>query len=49
MGEPGDKSEMRWYNGHVAADFSDAYGLKKLGVENCKPFFTRGHWWTWSG
>ena len=22
---------------------SDAYGLKKLGVENCKPFFTRGH------
>jgi kynurenine formamidase len=43
LGEPGDKSEMRWYNGHSAADFSTAYGLKKLGVENCKPFFTRGH------
>jgi hypothetical protein len=43
MGEPGDKSEMRWYNGHAAADFSTAYGLTKLGVENCKPFFTRGH------
>ena len=43
MGEPGDKSEMIWYNGHRAADFSDAYGLKKLGIENCKPFFTRGH------
>ncbi len=22
---------------------ASAYGLKKLGVENCKPFFTRGH------
>jgi hypothetical protein len=30
-------------NSNAAADFSDAYGLKKLGVENCKPFFTRGH------
>jgi kynurenine formamidase len=43
MGTPGDKAEMRFYNGHTVADFSDAYGLKKLGVENCKPFFTRGH------
>ena len=34
---------MRWYNGNSAADFSDAYGLKKLGIEHCKPFFTRGH------
>ena len=23
-----------FYNGHTAAEFSDAYGLKKLGVEN---------------
>ena len=43
LGDPGDKSEIRFYNGHAAADFSDAYGLKKLGMENCKPFFTRGH------
>jgi Putative cyclase len=43
LGGEGDKREMRFYNGHAAADFSDAYGLKKLGVENCKPFFTRGH------
>jgi kynurenine formamidase len=43
MGAAGDKKEMRFYNGNAAADFSDAYGLKKLGVENCKPLFTRGH------
>ena len=43
LGAEGDKREMRFYNGHAASDFSDAYGLKKLGVENCKPFFTRGH------
>ena len=43
MGAPGDKAEMRFYNGHTVADFSDAYGLKKLGVEHCKPLFTRGH------
>ena len=43
MGAVGDKKEMRFYNGFAAADFSDAYGLKKLGVQNCKPFFTRGH------
>jgi kynurenine formamidase len=43
LGADGDKKEMRFYNGHAAAEFSDPYGLKKLGVENCKPFFTRGH------
>ena len=43
LGAPGDKAEMRFYNGHTVADFSDAYGLKKLGVEHCKPLFTRGH------
>jgi kynurenine formamidase len=43
LGATGDKKEMKFYNGNAAADFSDAYGLKKLGVENCKPFFTRGH------
>jgi len=43
LGATGDKRDMRFYNGHAAADFSDPYGLKKLGVQNCKPFFTRGH------
>src|SRR5215469_4325667 len=43
MAGAGDKSEMRFYNGHAASEFSDAYGLKKLGIEKCKPFFTRGH------
>ena len=43
MGKPGDKSEMRFYNGHTALDISDAYGLKKLGIEKLKPIFTRAH------
>ena len=43
LGADGDKREMRFYNGHAAADFSDAYGLKKLGVEKMKPLFTRAH------
>jgi len=34
---------MRFYNGHTAAEISDAYGLKKLGVEKLKPIFTRAH------
>src|SRR4030088_281040 len=32
MGKDGDKSEMRFYNGHTATEISDAYGLKKLGI-----------------
>ncbi|MGM4953997.1 cyclase family protein [Bradyrhizobium barranii] len=43
MGKDGDKSEMRFYNGFTAAEISDAYGLKKLGVEKLKPIFTRAH------
>jgi len=31
-----------FYNGNKLADFGDAYGLKKLGVENVGPIFTRG-------
>ena len=37
-----DKAEMRFYNGFTAGEISDAYGLKKLGVEHVKPIFTRG-------
>ena len=37
-----DRAEMRFYNGLTAAEISDAYGLKKLGIEHVKPIFTRG-------
>ena len=43
MGKDGDKNEMRFYNGHTSQEIGDAYGLKILGIENCKPLFTRGH------
>ncbi|MBR0696388.1 cyclase family protein [Bradyrhizobium lablabi] len=43
MGKDGDRSEMRFYNGFTAQEISDAYGLKKLGVERLKPLFTRAH------
>jgi hypothetical protein len=35
-------TEMRYYNGITEAEMADGYGFKKLGIENCKPFFTRG-------
>ena len=43
MGKDGDRTEMRFYNGFTAQEISDAYGLKKLGVEKLKPIVTRGH------
>jgi kynurenine formamidase len=43
MGRDGDKNEMRYYNGHTEQEIGGAYGLAKIGIENCKPFFTRGH------
>jgi kynurenine formamidase len=42
VGKPGDMTEMRYYNGVTEAEMANAYGLQKLGVEKCKPFFTRG-------
>lgn len=41
-GAAGDKKNMRWYNGFAAADFSDSYGLKKLGTEKLNPIIARG-------
>jgi kynurenine formamidase len=41
-GKDGDMTEMRYYNGFTEAEMANAYGLQKLGMENCKPFFTRG-------
>ncbi|TAJ36339.1 MAG: cyclase family protein, partial [Reyranella sp.] len=43
MGKDGDKNEMRYYNGVTEQELGGAYGMKKLGIENVKPFFTRGH------
>jgi kynurenine formamidase len=43
MGNDGDQREMRFYNGITEYEMIDTYGLKKLGIENCKPIFTRGH------
>ena len=37
-----DRAEMRFYNGLTAAEISDPYGLKKLGIEHVKPIVTRG-------
>lgn len=31
-----------FYNGFKLSEIGDAYGLKKLGVQNAGPFFTRG-------
>jgi Predicted metal-dependent hydrolase len=42
LGDNGDLAEMRFYNGLTLADVAGPYGLKKLGVEKVKPFFTRG-------
>jgi kynurenine formamidase len=42
VGNDGDLNAMRFYNGITAAEMSSPYGLKKLGIEKVKPFFTRG-------
>jgi kynurenine formamidase len=42
VGKEGDMAEMRFYNGFTEAEIGNAYGLQKLGIEKCKPFFTRG-------
>jgi kynurenine formamidase len=36
------EGEDVFYNGFKLSEFGDAYGLKRLGVENAGPFFTRG-------
>lgn len=42
LGGPGNKDEIRYYNGFTATDVNGPNGLKKLGIENVKPIFTRG-------
>lgn len=34
--------EPVYYNGFKQSEVGGAFGLKKLGIEHCKPFFTRG-------
>src|SRR5271165_4834251 len=41
-GMVGDKTNMLFYNGNRLSDMWSPYGLKKLGIENAPPFFTRG-------
>src|SRR5271165_944602 len=41
-GARGDKTKMLFYNGNRLSDMWSPYGLKKLGIENARPFFTRG-------
>ena len=42
VGEDGDKTEMRWYNGFSNQEMGGAYGLKKLGTEHLHPIIARG-------
>ena len=44
LGHVGAKvgNEVRYYNGFTQEQVGGAYGLKKLGIEHVKPFFTRG-------
>ncbi len=39
---PGNKDEMRYYNGFTETEIGGAEGLLKLGVEKIKPIFTQG-------
>jgi len=42
IGEDGDRSNMRWYNGFTNLEVGSAYGLKKLGIEKLHPIIARG-------
>lgn len=42
VGDPGDKSEIYFYNGFTVEEINDTYGLKKLGVEKLHPIVARG-------
>lgn len=39
---PGNKDEMRFYNGITETEMAGPHGMKKLGIEHVKPIFTRG-------
>jgi len=39
---PGDKAQMRYYNGFTDVQVGNAYGLQKIGAEKLHPIVTRG-------
>lgn len=41
-GAMGDRTNMLFYNGNRLSDMWSPYGLKRLGIENAPPFYTRG-------
>src|SRR3954453_22470398 len=41
-GEKGDETNMLFYKGNRLSEMWSPYGLKRLGMENAPPFFTRG-------
>ena len=42
IGMAAGDGKIRYYNGFTQEEVGSAYGLKKLGMEHLKPFFTRG-------
>jgi kynurenine formamidase len=42
IGMVGNDGKIRYFNGFTQDEVGGTYGLKKLGVQNCQPFFTRG-------
>jgi len=42
VGKPGDKDNLRFYNGVTVSEMHDSYGLRKLGAEKLHPIMARG-------
>jgi len=42
IGMVASDGKIRYYNGLTQEEVGGTYGLKKLGIEHCQPFFTRG-------
>ncbi len=42
IGMVANDGKLRYYNGLTQEQVGGTYGLKKLGMQNCRPFFTRG-------
>lgn len=42
LGQAGDATQIRYYNGFTGHEVGGMYGLQKLGVHNMRPIFTRG-------
>src|SRR5262245_38775785 len=42
IGMVANDGKIRYYNGLTQEEVGGTYGLQKLGIQNCQPFFTRG-------